>query len=79
MITVKEPVDHAVVVGAGLSGLATALHLFGAGRRRTRWTLEVLQVAPGLAAHKAEPVANGGGDSLAALLVLARCRPSAVG
>ena len=27
--------DHVVVVGAGLSGLATALHLLGAGRRVT--------------------------------------------
>ncbi|MYR93877.1 MULTISPECIES: phytoene desaturase [unclassified Streptomyces] len=35
MITVKGPVDHVVVVGAGLAGLATTLHLLGAGRRVT--------------------------------------------
>ncbi|GAB2921032.1 MULTISPECIES: phytoene desaturase family protein [unclassified Streptomyces] len=35
MITVKGPVDHVVVVGAGLSGLSAALHLLGAGRRVT--------------------------------------------
>ncbi|MFJ4965404.1 zeta-carotene-forming phytoene desaturase [Streptomyces sp. ADI96-02] len=35
MITVKGPVDHVVVVGAGLSGLAATLHLLGAGRRVT--------------------------------------------
>ncbi|MFJ9886836.1 phytoene desaturase [Streptomyces sp. NPDC091287] len=35
MITVKGPVDHVVVVGAGLAGLASALHLLGAGRRVT--------------------------------------------
>ncbi|MGW7091926.1 phytoene desaturase [Streptomyces sp. NPDC054874] len=35
MITVKGPVDHVVVVGAGLAGLAAALHLLGAGRRVT--------------------------------------------
>ncbi|WP_109003978.1 phytoene desaturase family protein [Streptomyces rishiriensis] len=29
------PTDHVVVVGAGLSGLAAALHLLGAGRRVT--------------------------------------------
>lgn len=29
------PTDHVVVVGAGLAGLATALHLLGAGRRVT--------------------------------------------
>ena len=27
--------DHVVVVGAGLAGLSTALHLLGAGRRVT--------------------------------------------
>ncbi|MFI1932936.1 phytoene desaturase [Streptomyces sp. NPDC020330] len=32
MITVKGPVDHVVVVGAGLAGLAATLHLLGAGR-----------------------------------------------
>ncbi|MDX2917371.1 MULTISPECIES: phytoene desaturase [Streptomyces] len=35
MITIKGPVDHVVVVGAGLSGLSAALHLLGAGRRVT--------------------------------------------
>lgn len=35
MITVMGPVDHVVVVGAGLAGLAAALHLLGAGRRVT--------------------------------------------
>ncbi|MDD7968147.1 phytoene desaturase family protein [Actinomycetospora lemnae] len=33
--TVRSPTDHVVVVGAGLAGLATALHLLGAGRRVT--------------------------------------------
>jgi phytoene desaturase len=33
--TVPGPTDHVVVVGAGLSGLAAALHLLGAGRRVT--------------------------------------------
>ncbi|MGK5532791.1 phytoene desaturase family protein [Streptomyces sp. URMC 129] len=32
---VSGPTDHVVVVGAGLSGLAAALHLLGAGRRVT--------------------------------------------
>jgi phytoene desaturase len=35
MRTVKGPSDHVVVVGAGLGGLAAALHLAGAGRRVT--------------------------------------------
>ncbi|MFE1364272.1 phytoene desaturase [Streptomyces anulatus] len=35
MITVMGPVDHVVVVGAGLAGLAATLHLLGAGRRVT--------------------------------------------
>ncbi|WP_327271997.1 phytoene desaturase [Streptomyces sp. NBC_01224] len=35
MRTVPGPADHVVVVGAGLSGLACALHLLGAGRRVT--------------------------------------------
>ncbi|BCK66233.1 hypothetical protein Srufu_001860 [Streptomyces libani subsp. rufus] len=35
MRTVKGPTDHVVVVGAGLSGLAAALHLLGAGRQVT--------------------------------------------
>lgn len=35
MRTVSGPTDHVVVVGAGFSGLATALHLLGAGRRVT--------------------------------------------
>ncbi|MGW7432266.1 phytoene desaturase family protein [Streptomyces sp. NPDC054861] len=35
MKTVSGPTDHVVVVGAGLSGLAAALHLLGAGRRVT--------------------------------------------
>lgn len=35
MKTVGGPTDHVVVVGAGLSGLACALHLLGAGRRVT--------------------------------------------
>ncbi|MEE1770099.1 phytoene desaturase family protein [Streptomyces sp. JV185] len=35
MRTVPGPTDHVVVVGAGLSGLAGALHLLGAGRRVT--------------------------------------------
>ncbi|MFD4026842.1 phytoene desaturase [Streptomyces sp. NPDC058576] len=35
MITVEGPVDHVVVVGAGLSGLAAALHLLGTGRSVT--------------------------------------------
>ncbi|MBP0457652.1 phytoene desaturase family protein [Streptomyces montanisoli] len=35
MKTVQGPSDHVVVVGAGLSGLATALHLLGAGRSVT--------------------------------------------
>lgn len=35
MITVMGPVDHVVVVGAGLAGLAASLHLLGAGRRVT--------------------------------------------
>lgn len=33
--TVPGTTDHVVVVGAGLAGLATALHLVGAGRRVT--------------------------------------------
>jgi phytoene desaturase len=32
---VSGPTDHVVVVGAGLAGLSTALHLLGAGRRVT--------------------------------------------
>ncbi|WNE94253.1 phytoene desaturase family protein [Streptomyces luomodiensis] len=35
MKTVKGATDHVVVIGAGLSGLAAALHLLGAGRRVT--------------------------------------------
>lgn len=35
MRRVPGPTDHVVVVGAGLSGLAAALHLLGAGRRVT--------------------------------------------
>ncbi|MFG1811614.1 phytoene desaturase [Streptomyces sp. NPDC049040] len=35
MRTVSGRVDHVVVVGAGLSGLAATLHLLGAGRRVT--------------------------------------------
>ncbi|WP_338703931.1 phytoene desaturase family protein [Streptomyces sp. Q6] len=35
MRTVSGRTDHVVVVGAGLSGLAAALHLLGAGRRVT--------------------------------------------
>lgn len=35
MRTLQGPTDHVVVVGAGLAGLATALHLLGAGRRVT--------------------------------------------
>ncbi|PRW62740.1 phytoene desaturase family protein [Actinopolyspora mortivallis] len=35
MRTVTGPTDHVVVVGAGLSGLATSLHLLGAGREVT--------------------------------------------
>ncbi|MFD5871391.1 phytoene desaturase family protein [Streptomyces sp. NPDC060322] len=35
MRTVPGPTDHVVVVGAGLSGLAAALHLLGAGRSVT--------------------------------------------
>ncbi|MFD4688945.1 phytoene desaturase family protein, partial [Streptomyces sp. NPDC058463] len=35
MKTIPAPTDHVVVVGAGLSGLAAALHLLGAGRRVT--------------------------------------------
>ncbi|MEU3959819.1 phytoene desaturase family protein [Streptomyces buecherae] len=33
--TIAGPTDHVVVVGAGLAGLATTLHLLGAGRRVT--------------------------------------------
>ena len=33
--TMRGPTDHVVVVGAGLAGLATALHLLGAGREVT--------------------------------------------
>ena len=39
--TVPGRTDHVIVVGAGFSGLATALHLLGAGRRVT-----VLERAP---------------------------------
>ncbi|GAB3464057.1 phytoene desaturase family protein [Actinophytocola sediminis] len=35
MRTVTGPTDHVVVVGAGLAGLSTALHLLGAGREVT--------------------------------------------
>ncbi|MFJ8748950.1 phytoene desaturase family protein [Streptomyces sp. NPDC102441] len=35
MRTVPGPTDHVVVVGAGLAGLAAALHLLGSGRRVT--------------------------------------------
>ncbi|HEY1973760.1 MAG TPA: phytoene desaturase family protein [Pseudonocardia sp.] len=35
MRVLSGPTDHVVVVGAGLSGLAAALHLLGAGRRVT--------------------------------------------
>lgn len=35
MRTLSGPTDHVVVVGAGLSGLAAALHLLGAGRQVT--------------------------------------------
>ncbi|MET9931237.1 FAD-dependent oxidoreductase, partial [Streptomyces sp. NPDC006324] len=35
MKTIAGPTDHVVVVGAGLAGLAAALHLLGAGRRVT--------------------------------------------
>ncbi|MFD8566933.1 phytoene desaturase family protein [Streptomyces sp. NPDC059639] len=35
MRTVRGRTDHVVVVGAGLSGLAAALHLLGAGRKVT--------------------------------------------
>lgn len=34
-MTVKGPVNHVVVVGAGLAGLSAALHLLGAGRQVT--------------------------------------------
>lgn len=42
MRTIQGPTDHVVVVGSGLSGLAAALHLLGAGRRVT-----VVERAPG--------------------------------
>ena len=42
MRTVVGSTDHVVVVGAGLAGLATTLHLLGAGRRVT-----VLEREPG--------------------------------
>jgi phytoene desaturase len=42
MRTLSGPTDHVVIVGAGLSGLAAALHLLGAGRRVT-----VLERDPG--------------------------------
>ncbi|GAA3438165.1 hypothetical protein GCM10018954_077810 [Kutzneria kofuensis] len=35
MKAIKGHTDHVVVVGAGLAGLSTALHLLGAGRRVT--------------------------------------------
>ncbi|WP_020671598.1 phytoene desaturase family protein [Amycolatopsis nigrescens] len=35
MKTVSGPTDHVVVIGAGLAGLSTTLHLLGAGRRVT--------------------------------------------
>ncbi len=35
MRTVPGPVEHVVVIGAGLAGLSCALHLLGAGRRVT--------------------------------------------
>ena len=35
MRTIREKTDHVVVVGAGLAGLATAMHLAGAGRKVT--------------------------------------------
>lgn len=35
MRSVAGPADSVVVVGAGLSGLAAALHLTGAGKRVT--------------------------------------------
>ncbi len=35
MRTVPGPTDHVVIVGAGLAGLAAALHLLGSGRRVT--------------------------------------------
>ncbi|MYV70037.1 FAD-binding protein, partial [Streptomyces sp. SID2131] len=35
MKRIAGPTDHVVVVGAGLAGLAAALHLLGAGRRVT--------------------------------------------
>ncbi|WP_146132609.1 FAD-dependent oxidoreductase, partial [Streptomyces solincola] len=35
MRTVPGPTGHVVVVGAGLSGLAAALHLLGADRQVT--------------------------------------------
>ncbi|MFJ3926282.1 phytoene desaturase family protein [Streptomyces sp. NPDC090022] len=40
--TVSGRTDHVVVVGAGLAGLATALHLLGAGRRVTVVERDVL-------------------------------------
>lgn len=44
MRTVPGPTDHVVVVGAGLAGLSTALHLLGAGRRVT---IVEAQTSPG--------------------------------
>ena len=35
MRTIREKTDHVVIVGAGLAGLATAMHLAGAGRKVT--------------------------------------------
>ncbi|WP_179815976.1 phytoene desaturase family protein [Allostreptomyces psammosilenae] len=42
MRTVPGPTDHVIVVGAGLAGLSSTLHLLGAGRRVT-----VLEAGPG--------------------------------
>ncbi|WP_043723598.1 FAD-binding protein, partial [Kutzneria sp. 744] len=35
MKAIKGRSDHVVVVGAGLAGLSTALHLLGSGRQVT--------------------------------------------
>ncbi|MGH3793224.1 MAG: FAD-dependent oxidoreductase, partial [Pseudonocardiaceae bacterium] len=51
MRTVTGPTDHVVIVGAGLAGLAAALHLLGSGRQVT--VLES-QLHPGGRAGRAD-------------------------
>jgi phytoene desaturase len=56
--THATPADHVVVIGAGLAGLSTAMHLAGAGRRVT--VLEAASAPGGSAARVSLPASTGG-------------------